>query len=1041
MSNNIIASSQITLVDLNDAKSLSGFVTANQPKIQIFNPNDSTFTPDWSTAQGRVVITPELYVTGTATNIINQAKSITWYEAGNATAIASGSNGYTIGATNPRALTIAQNKMASKNTQGYICEIVWTDTTFNADITVKVGIEFTKVSSGQRGEPGQNAATAMLTNETHSIPTDAAGNNGNFSGASTTMSVFIGATDDSTNWLYTAAASGVTLSGTGHGTASLANRTISVTAMSGDTGFVDVTATKSGQSLTKRFNLFKNRQGTAGLNAISYDLNVDSKIVQRSVTGAITPGNLTVRMTSQTGTAAPVNYAGRLTIEEHNGTAWTLITQSSANTTPAPNNFATNNVSGPITYTPSATARQVRFRMYVTNVAPTNGTNVFDEEVVQIVSDGAAVTSILTNDHHSVPTDAAGNNGVFTSATTTMSVFVGSVDDSANWTFSRAVSSGVTASGSGTPANRIASVTAMTVDSGTVTLTATRAGYPTQVKTFTVNKNRQGIQGLAANQYWLAVDASTMSISSTGATRTYTPASINITAKTQLGTGTPTNYNGRIVVQEFDGTTWHDRLTGTADTTTWPLNFVPTAYATRAVQQVRVRLFASGATTNLLDEEVIPILSDGAGITATLTNETVSIPTLEDGTGFSLTGITTRMDIFVGTTNDSASWGNITQSGATGLTGTISGKTFTVTGLTADIGWVDLSCTRSGFGTVTRRFTVIKNRQGISSTSYWLVNPPAIGRQVNGTYVPSALTSAISAMSQRGTAAAAPYAGRFIIDQSQDGGTNWSSTGRYTSSANESSIARYPASGTFTAGTNRIRVRLFEAGGTTNLLDEEIIQVISDGATGQNAIIANVWAPKGNIVKNSEGNVEAQCDVYDGSTLATTGVSYQWFKMDTSVSTDQGGGVGWRKLDTNNTGGGTTGWTAKVLVIPHTAVTSMTSFKCVATFSSRTVSDVLTVVDQSDPIQITIISAQGNVFRNGVGNKNITAKVYQGGTEIDQDGSTYEYRWFLYNESGALSTPATFVDTGKNHKTGKSIVVLDTHVTNIGNLVLELWTK
>ncbi|PFY28495.1 hypothetical protein COL54_34660, partial [Bacillus toyonensis] len=90
----VIASGQITLIDLNDAKSLTGYIGSNQAKVQIFNPNGNTYTPNWAT--NNMILTPSLFVSGTATDIIGQAKSITWYEQGNNTPIANDTN-YSIG--------------------------------------------------------------------------------------------------------------------------------------------------------------------------------------------------------------------------------------------------------------------------------------------------------------------------------------------------------------------------------------------------------------------------------------------------------------------------------------------------------------------------------------------------------------------------------------------------------------------------------------------------------------------------------------------------------------------------------------------------------------------------------------------------------------------------------------------------------------------------------------------------------------------------------------------------------------------------------
>ena len=43
-----ISRGQITIVDLNDAKSLNLYLNANQPTTQIFNRENSSFVPDYT---------------------------------------------------------------------------------------------------------------------------------------------------------------------------------------------------------------------------------------------------------------------------------------------------------------------------------------------------------------------------------------------------------------------------------------------------------------------------------------------------------------------------------------------------------------------------------------------------------------------------------------------------------------------------------------------------------------------------------------------------------------------------------------------------------------------------------------------------------------------------------------------------------------------------------------------------------------------------------------------------------------------------------
>lgn len=192
------------------------------------------------------------------------------------------------------------------------------------------------------------------------------------------------------------------------------------------------------------------------------------------------------------------------------------------------------------------------------------------------------------------------------------------------------------------------------------------------------------------------------------------------------------------------------------------------------------------------------------------------------------------------------------------------------------------------------------------------------------------------------------------------------------------------------------------------------------------------WAPEGNIFKN--GNVAtliAACDFWRGSVIDTTLVSYQWYVQDPSITTDQGGGVGWRKL--TEVANQTTGVTTTRMVVYPGAVPGFAVFKCVvkdldpdSSSYNKSFMDTLTFVDQSDPIQVSITSTGGNIFKNGVGSTVLKALLFQGGEEIDIAGTKYSYKWFKYKETGELD--ANFGGTGVGYKTGKSLSVGDADV-------------
>lgn len=371
----IVASGQISLIDLNDSKQLQLFIGSSQPKTQVYNPNGGgSYTPNWTTS--KPVLTPQLFLAGSATDIIAQADSVTWYEAGNATPLTSTHADYTVATTGAKALTIDTNILASSNSQLFICEVVYTDPDTGFIITTKADFEFVKVTNGLKGDTGDagvNAIMGVLSNDTHTVPTDSAGNNGNFGGATSTLTIYQGASV-STGWTIVQTRSNVTV------TEATSSATATVTAMSADTGYVEFTASKSGYSnVVKRFTLTKNKQGiqggtgSTGASATAYWLVASAGAVQKNVSGVFAPTSLTFTAKSKTGTGSPANYNGRWIIATStDGTAFTTVSTSSVDE-------ATKS------YTPSGSIKAVRAQLYLAG----GTTTLIDEQIVPIVADGA----------------------------------------------------------------------------------------------------------------------------------------------------------------------------------------------------------------------------------------------------------------------------------------------------------------------------------------------------------------------------------------------------------------------------------------------------------------------------------------------------------------------------------------------------------------------------------------------------------------------------------------------------------------------------
>lgn len=129
----------------------------------------------------------------------------------------------------------------------------------------------------------------------------------------------------------------------------------------------------------------------------------------------------------------------------------------------------------------------------------------------------------------------------------------------------------------------------------------------------------------------------------------------------------------------------------------------------------------------------------------------------------------------------------------------------------------------------------VDGANGADATAYkMLVNALAIGKTASGTYKQSSIT--VQGRLQTGTGAYSSYACRFKIETTTS--SNLSSatwTSRYTSSSNVSSYTY-----TIPSGVTGIRVSMYLAGGTTTLLDQVIIPIVTDGADGADGADANL---------------------------------------------------------------------------------------------------------------------------------------------------------------------------------------------------------
>ncbi len=154
----IIATGQISIVDLSDGKSLSCYITSNLPKTQILDPNPGgAVNPDWS-GTPKLTLTPVVFANQTALALNATGLSITWKRkegAGSEAALATGE------AVSGGILTVSANKLTGV-TSGlltYLCYVTYTDPETNIPVNVVADITFSQIQTAL------NAKTAWISGE------------------------------------------------------------------------------------------------------------------------------------------------------------------------------------------------------------------------------------------------------------------------------------------------------------------------------------------------------------------------------------------------------------------------------------------------------------------------------------------------------------------------------------------------------------------------------------------------------------------------------------------------------------------------------------------------------------------------------------------------------------------------------------------------------------------------------------------------------------------------------------------------------------
>ena len=121
------------------------------------------------------------------------------------------------------------------------------------------------------------------------------------------------------------------------------------------------------------------------------------------------------------------------------------------------------------------------------------------------------------------------------------------------------------------------------------------------------------------------------------------------------------------------------------------------------------------------------------------------------------------------------------------------------------------------------------------------------------------------------------------------------------------------------------------------------------GASGENAVVFSIYAPNGTVVQNQSGTLTLETSAYDGSTLITSGATYQWAKYVSGA---------WENVS---------GATSSSFTVSGSDIVNIQSYRCTMTYKEKKYIDVITVEDKSDPYVSEMLSIGGFTVKNDFG--------------------------------------------------------------------------
>ena len=359
----------------------------------------------------------------------------------------------------------------------------------------------------------------------------------------------------------------------------------------------------------------------------------------------------------------------------------------------------------------------------------------FDIVTITRLFDGQdSVMAVLTNESHTIPCSSNGEPTTYTGASTDLIIYVGSINDTNNWT-SSVTTQGVVGKLSNN--NKTFTVTELVDDIGYVDFVALKDNFDSIEKRFTVIKSKNGKDGHTGDDstsYWIVSSASAIIRKQD---ETYNPSTITFNAKRKEGKKDVTDCVGFFRIYEKVDGSWTQKYKSSSAES-------DCSYKIVNPNEIKVELYDEEDKA-IIDEEQIPMLLDGESTpVAYLDNDSHVIPCNFSGTPLNYDGAVTTMYVYLGSIDNSDTWNYTFKEN--NVKGIVTNKrTYMVTEILDNNAYVDITASKQGYESITRRFALSKVINGTDgeSAKYVVVTGDQVfkyAENFTGTPTPTSIT-------------------------------------------------------------------------------------------------------------------------------------------------------------------------------------------------------------------------------------------------------------------------------------------------------------